>query len=911
MNQKQSDLLSVTPRVLSSRSSQPNEQLLEDTSRKPSILFTKLEKVQLSHEPSESVQSNESQEIPQKFVQGFKNQIWKERALNVIVLVARFVTYLLTNSDKFKLRYLELRQFKVIGDQASDYNYYLTRRLIRAKSKQHLCFHLKVVFKKIVHIFRRLGINISPITPDHTLKLLWDLFVFTILIINIIYIPLKISFEIQGSNDGIDFFLETLPQYVFICEILLNFNVAYYSRGVLVLNQVQIIKHYLKGKFITDFIVLIPFLIGRSNVPYIEFVLLLRVSRIMFIFENLVETLNLRVNFAAVIDLISLLATFLFASHLIACVWHFIAIQEHLYQNTIYTWADKAQLESDWISRYITSFYWACITTLTIGYGDITPVTQIEKLFVIFVTLLSSIIFGYTISSIGAIFTQISENKNYLRDKMTMIDSFIKRRGLNKELQVRVKKFFEYYLKTQKNTDFECEKLMEHLSGTLIREVKIDFYKSLFFQSKLFRQNFSDEFISNLCLLVKEQSFVPEEVIFQEGQQVDRMYFILKGEVEANVRHNKLVKIYKRRQAIDEKGFISQNCAQFTSRAVKFSKLAYVTFEDVLSLLQLNKEDLEKYYRIKHQIQFGGRIKFSGCELCYQNHIFTKCPFVFYTPNNMRLFRKKHNQDQQNRQFQQRKISQKLFTHKSIINLRILQKSILEYGNSTFLYSDLLPDCDFFQINKNDELNCDGDGQSISEESMNSPDNTGTQFKHQYSSQSQQANYMAQSISKNLNRVYQEPGISSLRIKITKGTKKQTLNASNQKIVHDSEDQKEINQDSKQIIWRQNSKQLQDLQSKSTKEINLEPTQIKLIELEIVKSIFEQHEHQIDSQKEFEFYDIQFNLSNIIKDLFKKKRKKMMFQISRKRQKKQLFCVLNKREQSQIAINNSFCNVDA
>ncbi|CAD8060336.1 unnamed protein product [Paramecium sonneborni] len=907
MNQKQSDLLSVTPRVLSSRCSQANEQLIEETSRKPSILFTKLEKVQISHEPSDSVQSNESQEIPEKFVQGFKNQVWKERALNVIVLVARFVTYLLTNSDKFKLRYLELRQFKVIGDQASDYNYYLTRRLIRAKSKQHFCFHFKIVFKKITSFFRQLGINISPITPNHTLKLLWDLFVFTILIINIIYIPLKISFEIQEQNGGIDFFLETLPQYVFICEILLNFNVAYYSRGVLVLNQLQIIKHYLKGKFITDFIVLIPFLIGRSNVPYIEFVLLFRVSRIMFIYENLVETLNLRVNFAATIDLISLLATFLFASHLIACVWHFIAIQEHLYKDTIYTWADKAQLDSDWISRYITSFYWACITTLTIGYGDITPVTQIEKLFVIFVTLLSSIIFGYTISSIGAIFTQISENKNYLRDKMTMIDSFIKRRGLNKELQVRVKKFFEYYLKTQKNTDFECEKLMEHLSGTLIREVKIDFYKSLFFQSKLFRQNFSDEFISNLCLLVKEQSFVPEEIIFQEGQQVDRMYFILKGEVEANVRHNKLVKIYKRRQAIDEKGFISQNCAQFTSRAVKFSKLAYVTFEDVLSLLQLNKEDLEKYYRIKHQIQFGGRIKFSGCELCYQNHIFTKCPFVFYTPNNMRLFRKKNSQ--QGRLFTQRKISQKLFTHKSMINLRLLQKDIIKYGNSTFLYSDLLPDCDFFQINKNDELNFDVDGSSQVEESLNSPDNQDTQFKQQLSSQSYQAN-MAQSIQRNLNRIYQEPGISNVRLKITRGTQKQTVNASSQKILNVVENQKEINQDSKLIISRQSSKQLYELQSKSNREIILEPSQIKLIELEIVKNIFEKHEHQIDSQKEFEFYDIQFNLSNIIKDLFTIKRKKMMFQINRKRQKKQLFCVLNKKDLIQNALNNSYCNLD-
>lgn len=79
---------------------------------------------------------------------------------------------------------------------------------------------------------------------------------------------------------------------------------------------------------------------------------------------------------------------------------------------------------------------------MTIGYGDIIPVfisnivkvTIYEKVFVIFVTLLSSIIFGYTISSIGSIFAQMSENKNYLRDRMTMIDSFLKKRGLNKDL---------------------------------------------------------------------------------------------------------------------------------------------------------------------------------------------------------------------------------------------------------------------------------------------------------------------------------------------------------------------------------------------------------------------------------------------------------------------------------------------
>lgn len=47
--------------------------------------------------------------------------------------------------------------------------------------------------------------------PDHPLKLIWDIIVLAILIINIIYIPMKISFEIENTNDGLDFFLETLP----------------------------------------------------------------------------------------------------------------------------------------------------------------------------------------------------------------------------------------------------------------------------------------------------------------------------------------------------------------------------------------------------------------------------------------------------------------------------------------------------------------------------------------------------------------------------------------------------------------------------------------------------------------------------------------------------------------------------
>lgn len=74
--------------------------------------------------------------------------------------------------------------------------------------------------------------------------------------------------------------------------------------------------------------------------------------------------------------------------------------------------------ESDWYIKYVASVYWATATMTTVGYGDIVPVTSVEKLFGIIVMLLACCVFAYIMNSIGGIFVKLDTNEKTIRLKL-------------------------------------------------------------------------------------------------------------------------------------------------------------------------------------------------------------------------------------------------------------------------------------------------------------------------------------------------------------------------------------------------------------------------------------------------------------------------------------------------------------
>ena len=70
--------------------------------------------------------------------------------------------------------------------------------------------------------------------------------------------------------------------------------------------------------------------------------------------------------------------------------------------------------------QYLYSVYWALTTLTTVGYGDITPTNNAERVFSLFALLTGALVFGYMLSSIGDLLRNVDKNMQRLVDESAL-----------------------------------------------------------------------------------------------------------------------------------------------------------------------------------------------------------------------------------------------------------------------------------------------------------------------------------------------------------------------------------------------------------------------------------------------------------------------------------------------------------
>ncbi|CAK62036.1 unnamed protein product (macronuclear) [Paramecium tetraurelia] len=553
-------------------------------------------------------------------VEGF-DLVWKRHSLQIFCAAIKFIVKLRKAVDQYHLRQITHRIYQIIGDKASDYLFYQSKGLVNQKWSFNQYIKSLLIYNFLVDM------NIRVIKPDSKVKLLVDCTILILIVMNIFYIPMQLSFSLQENAQTVDFLFSTIPSWVFLMEIVVNFNTAYYYKGMIHEDRSKIFQHYIKGDFFKDVLVVIPFLISQYNIPYLNFVLLLRMTRVNKIFEQIEEITLIREKFAAPIDVMKLMLFLVFVAHMSGCAWHYIGIQELFYNNT--GWLIKYGYgEKDWITRYVASLYFGTITSFTVGFGDIVPQTLIEQIYLIIMVLITSLVFGYTISSIQNIFGQLREKTDQHRNKMAKINSYMKKNKISPMLQMKIRKYFEYFF----TLDESPELLMDNLNDDLKLELRTSIFIPIMIKCKLF-QKFDESLLNQLCTIVQTQKFIPGQIIFQENDQMNKAYFIIQGEVDIQI--NKVSIKQQSEGSLGIREFFLQKRIHYVTRATQFTEIAYIRYDDFYRIIREKQSNQEQYCQMKDDLLYS--TVQTSCEICSHSHNFNRCPVVFYSPSTYKI----------------------------------------------------------------------------------------------------------------------------------------------------------------------------------------------------------------------------------------------------------------------------------
>ena len=239
--------------------------------------------------------------------------------------------------------------------------------------------------------------------PYEPLKLIWDIIFFMIITIEFYSIPIQIAFNASLEH------MELVIIATFFANSLISINTAYYFRGSLVVTRKDILRNYAKRYLLNDvltvFVYLMVSIFKGGDTDFLHFfklVFYLNTKRFFNIRSVLDEKFKLYYRFHGYLEIFELISFSFFIIHVFACGFFWISLQTSYIGDT--TWISRENIDLDnWQLAYATSFYWATITIMTVGYGDVVPVNPVERIYAIFTAIMGCGVFAFNVSMIGRI----------------------------------------------------------------------------------------------------------------------------------------------------------------------------------------------------------------------------------------------------------------------------------------------------------------------------------------------------------------------------------------------------------------------------------------------------------------------------------------------------------------------------
>ncbi|KAL4505102.1 hypothetical protein ABPG73_021949 [Tetrahymena malaccensis] len=539
--------------------------------------------------PEDIIYEKNIQEINKKLTLVVKNnfnqasiQNYKERKYQQNLQKAAEIVYRLLNTSMNRVmrvrqhvrNFISLLKLRYINrkiDDLTDSDYYSINDLSNFY-RSHKKKKKNKEYMKYFNFFLKISEKIPIFMPTDTLRVIWDviLVLFTYIFLYFYSILMFFAQENPDTDFIKNFYFCTF--FIFIIDVLVNFNTAFFDKDLVIIKRKQIAKQYIFSTvFFTDFISLMVLgikVIKRSN--YIVYnpnhdMLTYGFNMLIFFKANGIQIKKMSFDYVFtlkesekhIIKLINQLFSVITVAHIAAIGWYFLGVQEG--NNTDQpSWLFKLNIQEDlYYHKYIYAIYWS-ITTMTTA----------------------------------------QEQKD--RDKQAE------------------------------------DQIIASLSNKLREEITVEINSKILNKYNIFSSNFSQQTLDKLVFKMTEVLINPNEIIFREEQNDDMsIYFIQSGVIEIyqqsiqKLGKPSVIQTLKEENLFGEIAFFSGLSRKASARSINLSTLYKISREDFIEVIHENNEDYERFKMIQEQIIFQGELPLLhvDCYNCQQiGHISSQCP---------------------------------------------------------------------------------------------------------------------------------------------------------------------------------------------------------------------------------------------------------------------------------------------
>ncbi|CAG09340.1 unnamed protein product [Tetraodon nigroviridis] len=356
------------------------------------------------------------------------------------------------------------------------------------------------------------------------------------------------------------------------------------------------ILHYSPFKAVWDWLIL---LLTTTLIGLLKTARLLRLVRVARKLDRYSE-------YGAAV-LMLLMCIFALIAHWLACIWYAIGNVEMSYLEHKIGWLDnlgvsigKRYNTSDPYSgpsikdKYVTALYFTFSSLTSVGFGNVSPNTNSEKIFSICVMLIGSLMYASIFGNVSAIIQRLYSGTARYHAQMLRVKEFIRFHQIPNPLRQRLEEYFQHSWTYTNGIDMNT--VLKGFPECLQADICLHLNRNLLHNCKAF-QGATKGCLRALAMRFRTTHAPPGDTLVHSGDVLTALYFLCRGSIEI-LKDDIVVAILGKNDIFGEMIHLYSKPGKSNAdvRALSYCDLSTIQREDLLEVIDMYPEFADYFF---------------------------------------------------------------------------------------------------------------------------------------------------------------------------------------------------------------------------------------------------------------------------------------------------------------------------